>query len=99
LHALAPQEASVGTLRETFVLNQLNRLTEGNFFLRPEIRLPKQGDFVFLDREVRYLFEVGGPDKGCKQTGRGERHYVVAHRERSVDAGNNSNFWNLLKVV
>ena len=87
LYALAPQEVALGTQRETFMLNQLKRLTQMSFFLRPEIKLPKRGDFAFTDREARYLFEVGGPEKGFKQIGRGEGHYVVADRESSVDAG------------
>ena len=87
LYALAPRDLAVGTLRETFLLNQLNSLTHGSFFLRPEVKLPKQGDFVYLDREVRYLFEVGGPEKNFRQIGRGEHHFVVSDREASVNAG------------
>jgi predicted AAA+ superfamily ATPase len=63
LHALAPQQVNTGTLRETFFLSQLNQLTQltyGKGLTPPEIRLPKNGDFVFSTPDQRLLFEVGG---------------------------------------
>jgi len=54
--ALAENEANVGTIRETFFLNQLSAAGKVNY--------SEQGDFVFQDR---YVFEVGGKNKTRKQ--------------------------------
>jgi hypothetical protein len=78
LHALAPQQVNTGTLRETFFLSQLKQLTYGKGLASPEIRLPKNGDFVFSTPDQRLLFEVGGPKKGFQQIGEDPNHYVVA---------------------
>lgn len=55
MYALSPR-ASIGTLRETFFLNQLS--------VGHGVNYPKQGDF-YVDH--RYLFEVGGPNKTFEQ--------------------------------
>lgn len=55
MYALAPQ-VDIGTLRETFFMNQLS---QGH-----EVRYPKAGDFL-VDR--KYLFEVGGKGKTFDQ--------------------------------
>ncbi len=83
LYTLAPQEANVGTVRETFFFNQLNYLTYRTSLLPPEIRLPTQGDFLFIDREERYLFEVGGPNKTLAQIGKAPNHFAVVDSEVS----------------
>lgn len=51
MYALTPY-IDIGTLRETFFLNQLS---QGH-----EVRYPKTGDFL-VNR--KYLFEVGGKNK------------------------------------
>lgn len=84
LYALAPNQVETGTVRETFFLSQLRYLTHQQHILPPEIRLPKQGDFVLLDKGERYLFEVGGRGKGHRQIGKAPDHYVVTDRERSA---------------
>ncbi|NJC27004.1 ATP-binding protein [Neolewinella antarctica] len=78
LHALAPQQVTTGTLRETFFLSQLKQLTYAKGLVPPEIRLPKQGDFSFLTPERHVIFEVGGPKKGFAQIGQNDDHFVVA---------------------
>ena len=83
LYTLAPTETNLGTVRETFFLNQLNYLTYEVGLLSPEIRLPERGDFLYLHREDRYLFEVGGADKTLAQIGKGEGHFAVVDSERS----------------
>lgn len=55
MYALSPR-VDVGTLRETFFLNQLDNCHE--------VLLPPTGDF-FIDRQ--YLFEVGGRSKTFEQ--------------------------------
>ena len=85
LFALAPTQWTVGTLRETFLLNQLNYLRYEGHFLPPEIKLPKQGDFVLLDKEDRYVFEVGGANKSSKQIGVQAGHYTVVDVERTAN--------------
>lgn len=49
-------KTDIGTLRETFFLNQLS--------VNHEVLLPTQGDF-YIDR--KYLFEVGGKTKTFNQ--------------------------------
>ena len=55
MYALTPN-ANIGTLRETFFLNQLSYVGEVNY--------PKQGDFLC---QQKYLFEVGGHKKTFDQ--------------------------------
>ena len=55
MYSLSPR-VDVGTLRETFFLNQLDNCHE--------VLLPPTGDF-FIDRQ--YLFEVGGRSKTFEQ--------------------------------
>ncbi len=55
MHALTPR-VDIGTLRETFFLNQLRTVGE--------VVYPKQGDFLV---NHRYLFEVGGRGKTFEQ--------------------------------
>ncbi len=81
LFNLAPNQVELGTVRETFFLNQLSFLEYEAHILPPEIRLPKQGDFVLLDKNDRYVFEVGGPKKSSKQIGNDPNHFVVADSE------------------
>ena len=81
IYALAPGVEHLGTIRETFFLNQLQYLTHAPGPLSPEIRLPASGDFRFIDRDSEYLFEVGGPEKTLRQIGAGEGHYAVADTE------------------
>ena len=59
--------ANIGNVRETFFLNQLN--------LDHKIRFSKKGDFIVDDK---YLFEVGGKNKGSKQITGIENAWLVA---------------------
>jgi uncharacterized protein len=54
--ALADNDANIGTIRETFFLNQLSAAGK--------VYYTEQGDFVFIDT---YVFEVGGKNKTGKQ--------------------------------
>ncbi len=81
--ALAPGKVEIGTQRETFFLNQLRQLTFGHAIFPPEIKLPKKGDFVFQDKEKRFLFEVGGPNKSRKQISGESSAFTVVDTERS----------------
>ena len=83
IYTLAPQQVNIGTIRETFFLNQLDYLTYEAGPLAPEIRLPDRGDFLFLHHDIRYLFEVGGADKSLAQIGRGTGHFAVVDSELS----------------
>ncbi|HKK10420.1 MAG TPA: hypothetical protein VJ939_06255, partial [Bacteroidales bacterium] len=67
LHALQPDLKNIGTIRETFLLNQLS--------VNHNITLPKKGDF-FVDN--KYLFEVGGKNKTGKQIEGIENSYIIA---------------------
>ena len=88
LHALAPVSADSGHLRKTFLLNQLRSLTRSKGLITPEIRLPRKGDFALLLPEGRRLvFEVGGPNKGFDQIGRGPDAFVVSDVAASGEAG------------
>jgi predicted AAA+ superfamily ATPase len=83
VYTLAPNQSELGTIRETFFLNQLKTLTYEAHILPPEIKLPKKGDFVLLDKDDRYLFEVGGPNKTIRQIGMSANHFVVVDSESS----------------
>lgn len=86
LYALSPNQYVEGTIRETFFLNQISFLEYEAHILPPEIRLPKQGDFVLIDKFDRYVFEVGGPKKTSKQIGQAPGHYVVTDTELTGSA-------------
>lgn len=55
MYALSAR-VDIGTLRETFFVNQLSAVSEVNY--------PKQGDFLV---NHKYLFEVGGHNKSFEQ--------------------------------
>lgn len=55
-YVLGVKDAQIGTLRESFFVNQL----EGIY----KIKLPKKGDFIV---DNSYTFEVGGKNKGKSQ--------------------------------
>ncbi len=55
MYALSPM-ANVGTLRETFFLNQLSAVAK--------VHYPPKGDFLV---DGKYLFEVGGGSKSSEQ--------------------------------
>lgn len=65
--ALAENDANVGTIRETFFLNQLSAAGKVNY--------SNLGDFVFQDK---YIFEVGGKNKTPKQIQGLTDAYIVA---------------------
>lgn len=92
LQLLAPAQAEIGTIRETFFLNQLDYITHEAHILPPEIRLPKSGDFVLLDKDERYLFEIGGPNMSSKQIGTAANSFVVQDVAHSV-GGNRVPLW------
>ena len=56
IFALAKEQASVGTLRETFFANQMKQIHE--------IHLAEKGDFII---NKKYTFEIGGKNKLTKQ--------------------------------
>jgi len=66
--------ANIGTIRETFFLNQL--------LVNHKVTYPKQGDFM-IDEE--YLFEVGGKTKDYKQIADIHNSFIVAD---NIEFGN-----------
>ncbi|HKK76295.1 MAG TPA: AAA family ATPase [Saprospiraceae bacterium] len=82
IYALAPEQADLGTLRETFFFNQLSA-TAALAEQPGGIALPKKGDFLYRSVTIDYLFEVGGPNKSSKQIGKSEQHFIVADIEQS----------------
>jgi predicted AAA+ superfamily ATPase len=65
--ALQNERVNIGSLRETFFLNQIS--------LNHQVSLPKQGDF-FVDSQ--YTFEVGGKSKTTKQIVGIEKAFIVS---------------------
>ena len=61
----------IGTIRETFVLNQLKNSGEKVF-------LPKEGDILIGEGESQITFEIGGKGKSNKQLKGDSNGYVVA---------------------
>ncbi len=66
-HALANDNVNIGSVRETFFVNQVS--------YKHEITIPKKGDFL-IDNE--YTFEIGGKDKGYKQIANIENSFIVS---------------------
>ena len=67
MYALASTEVNVGSVRETFFVNQLRDNHKVNFAAK--------GDFIIDDL---YVFEVGGKNKTDKQVQGIENAYVVS---------------------
>lgn len=84
IYALSPMKAEIGTVRETFFLNQLSTLQRKKLAFPPEISLPKKGDFAYEDDRGRYVFEIGGHNKTSSQIGTGEHHYTVVNAKSTV---------------
>ncbi|OAV44227.1 ATP-binding protein [Lewinella sp. 4G2] len=85
MRALAPVDVAVGTLRETFFINQLRHLTFEKHILPTEIKLPKAGDFTLLRRDGTYTFEIGGPSKTRKQIGTDVNSFAVVDTDVTDD--------------
>ena len=66
MHALS-SETNIGTIRETFFLNQIKAAGH-------KVTYPPQGDFLV---DGRFLFEVGGKGKGFKQIKDIKHSYAV----------------------
>jgi predicted AAA+ superfamily ATPase len=66
--------ANIGTIRETFFLNQL--------LVNNSVTYPKQGDFLINDN---YLFEIGGKNKGFCQIADIDNSFIAAD---NIEYGN-----------
>lgn len=64
-------QPEAGTLRETFVLNQLRNAGKA-------VYLPKEGDLLVDDHEQQYLFEIGGKNKSDRQIKNMPNAFVIA---------------------
>jgi predicted AAA+ superfamily ATPase len=67
LYVIHPESPNTGTVRETFVLNQLLRSYQ--------VHYPDTGDFLV---DGKYLLEVGGKNKGNRQVRGGESAWIIA---------------------
>jgi len=67
MYALLGEIPNVGSIRETFFLNQISENHKATY--------PERGDFMVDDR---YLFEVGGKDKGKRQIADNENSFIAA---------------------
>ena len=74
-------KADIGTVRETFFMNQLSK---GH-----QLIAPKQGDFLV---DEKFTFEVGGKNKGFKQI-KDMNHSFVASDEIERGFGNRVPLW------
>lgn len=66
----------IGTIRESFVLNALKRISRTQI-IHEDIILPNYGDFLFRYDGKSYLFEVGGPSKTDRQIVWVEKSFLV----------------------
>ena len=80
MYALTPQ-VDVGTMRETFFINQLSQAHE--------VRYPSAGDFL-IDR--KYLFEVGGKSKTFNQIKDIENSFLAVDNTE-IGHGNRVPLW------
>ena len=65
-YAISDEDVNIGTLRESFFINQLSAIGDLNY--------TKDGDFAFK----KYTFEIGGKNKTNKQVKHLEDAFVVA---------------------
>ncbi|MGB3545976.1 MAG: AAA family ATPase [Saprospiraceae bacterium] len=86
IYALSPQRTEIGTVRETFFLNQLRQLTFRPELVPPVIMLPKDGDFIWSYQDRRTVFEVGGPNKKAKQLRNEAASYLVIDQLQTATA-------------
>ena len=64
-------QPDAGTLRETFVLNQLKNSGK-------KIYLPDEGDIIVYDQRHYYTFEIGGKSKSNKQIKNKPNSFIIA---------------------
>jgi predicted AAA+ superfamily ATPase len=83
IYSLSALSSQIGTVRETFVLNQL---TKDN-----NVAYPKSGDFIINEK---YTFEVGGKSKTKKQIAGIENSFIIADKIE-VGFGNRIPLWLL----
>lgn len=81
LYAFGGENIQLGSLRETFVLNQLK--------VKHQVNFPDKGDFFVDDT---YTLEVGGPSKGTSQISGVENAYIIADNWDFV-VGNKIPIW------
>ncbi len=75
------QESEIGTIREEFFLDMLS--------IDHTFSYPKQGDFLVNNR---YLFEIGGKNKGFKQIKNMNNSFVIAD-DIEIGFGNKIPLW------
>lgn len=83
IYSLSDLSSQTGTVRETFVLNQLS--------FAHTITYPKSGDF-YVDE--KYLLEVGGKGKSQRQI-RGIEHSFILSDDIEIGFGNRIPLWLL----
>lgn len=66
MYALNPNQVNIGSIRETFWMNQLSQLHN--------VTLPRQGDFLI---DNQYTFEIGGKGKSNRQIKEVNNAYIV----------------------
>ncbi|MEN6456915.1 MAG: AAA family ATPase [Prolixibacteraceae bacterium] len=81
MYALSDENPDKGTLRETFILNQL--------LVKHKVTYPEKGDFLV---DGKYLIEVGGPSKKTKQIA-GFEHAFIAVDDVEFSEGKKIPLW------
>jgi len=66
MYALNPNQVNIGSIRETFWMNQLSQLHN--------VTLPQQGDFLI---DNQYTFEIGGKGKSNRQIKEVNNAFIV----------------------
>ena len=81
MHAIMDEKPNIGSLRETFFLNQLSA--------KYKITYPDRGDFLVAEK---YLFEVGGKEKNTKQI-TGIKNAFIASDDIEIGYENKIPLW------
>jgi len=81
LHYAYCPDSNIGTLREVFITSMLRGIHN--------ISIAKKGDFLV---DEKYIFEVGGKNKGYKQIKNIENSFIIAD-DTEIGSGNKIPLW------
>jgi len=73
-------EANIGTLRETFFVNCFTQNNDLNHIYYSDI-----GDFLLINKQDKYIFEIGGKNKSFKQIKDIKNSYLITDTDYTTE--------------